>query len=171
MRLLRYGERGSEMPCALDASGGVRDLSDYVADFAGEAVSLETMDRLKALDLTSLPELPAGGRIGSPLASVPNFYCIGLNYAKHAEETGARPPVEPMLFNKAANALSGPFDTVPYPRNSSALDWEVEIGLVIGKTCRYVSEDDALSYISGYFTANDVSERDFQKYKTAHHLR
>ncbi|MEM7240871.1 MAG: fumarylacetoacetate hydrolase family protein [Pseudomonadota bacterium] len=163
MRLLRYGEKGQERPCVVYADGAIRDVSKFVTDFAGETVSCDALDRLKTLDLADAPVLPAGGRIGSPLASVRNFYCIGLNYRKHAEETGARPPVEPMLFNKAVNALSGPFDPVPYPRKSSSLDWEVEIGLVIGKTCRYIAKEDALLYVAGYFTANDISERDFQK--------
>lgn len=163
MRLLRYGEKGSEVPCVLDAEGKIRDLSAHVSDFECETVSTEAIETLKGLDLSTLPELPVGSRIGSPLASVRNFYCIGLNYRKHAEETGARIPVEPMMFNKAVNALSGPFDEIPYPRNSSSLDWEVEIGLVIGRKCRYVDVEDALSYVSGYFTANDISERDFQK--------
>ena len=164
MRLLRYGELGQERPCVLDETGAIRDLSAHVADFAGETVSLEAIDAIRELDLSQLPELPAAGRIGAPLARVANFFCIGLNYRKHAEETGAtRLPVEPMVFNKATGTLSGPYDDVPLPRGSQKLDWEVEIGLVIGRRCRYVSVDEALSYLSGYVTANDISERDFQK--------
>ena len=163
MHLLRYGAKGEERPAMMDDEGNIRDLSAHVDDFFGDHVAIEKIEMLKSLDVTDLPILPPGGRIGACLAKVPNFYCIGLNYRKHAEETGARIPVEPMLFNKAVNTLSGPFDEVPYPRNSSSLDWEVEIGLVIGRTCRYVEVDDALDYVSGYFTTNDFSEREFQK--------
>ena len=163
MHLLRYGAKGEERPAMMDDEGNIRDLSAHVDDFFGDHVAIEKIEMLKSLDVTDLSILPPGGRIGACLAKVPNFYCIGLNYRKHAEETGARIPVEPMLFNKAVNTLSGPFDEVPYPRNSSSLDWEVEIGLVIGRTCRYVEVDDALDYVSGYFTTNDFSEREFQK--------
>ena len=162
MKLLRFGPKGQEKPGVLDADGTVRDVSAYVSDFAGASVSLEALEALRAVDLSSLPIVSEPGRIGSCLASVPNFFCVGLNYAKHAEETGAEPPKEPILFSKASSALSGPFDPVIIPRGSVKGDWEVELGVVIGRTALYVSEDDALDYVAGYCTINDVSEREFQ---------
>ncbi len=162
MKLLRYGPAGSEKPGILDAEGQVRDLSGRVEDFAGAGVSLEALDRIRAIDVNSLPVVPDPGRIGSCVASVPNFFCIGLNYAKHAAETGATPPTEPILFSKASSALSGPDDDVIIPRNSVKGDWEVELGVVIGRDVLYVSEEEALSCVAGYCTINDVSEREFQ---------
>ncbi len=162
MKLLRFGPKGSEKPGILDADGTVRDLSGKVAEFAGTGVSLEALDQIRALDVTSLPVVDNPGRIGSCLAWVPNFFCIGLNYAKHAEETGAEPPKEPIIFSKATSALSGPFDPVIIPRGSEKSDWEAELGVVIGKTALYVSQEDALDHVAGYCTINDVSERAFQ---------
>ncbi len=162
MKLLRYGPAGSEKPGILDAEGQVRDLSGRVEDFAGAGVSLEALDRIRAIDVNSLPVVADPGRIGSCVASVPNFFCIGLNYAKHAAETGATPPTEPILFSKASSALSGPDDDVIIPRNSVKGDWEVELGVVIGRDVLYVSEEEALSCVAGYCTINDVSEREFQ---------
>lgn len=146
----------------LDADGNVRDLSGKVAEFAGDGVSLDALDAIRALDVDRLPVVAEPGRIGSPLASVPNFFCIGLNYALHAKESGADAPSEPIVFSKATSALSGPFDPVVIPRTSEKSDWEVELGVVIGKPTLYVSEDDALDHIAGYCTINDVSERAFQ---------
>lgn len=162
MKLLRYGPQGQEKPAILDAEGQMRDLSGHVADFAGAAVSLEALDAIRKIDISTLPIVTNPGRIGACLASVPNFYCIGLNYAKHAAETGAEPPKEPIIFSKATSSLSGPFDPVVIPRNSVKADWEVELGVVIGREALYVSEADALSYVAGYCTINDVSEREFQ---------
>ncbi|QDC08680.1 fumarylacetoacetate hydrolase family protein [Oceanicola sp. D3] len=162
MKLLRFGPAGAEKPGILDGEGKVRDLSGKVGELAGEGVSLEALNAIRALDVASLPVVEEPGRIGSCVASVPNFFCIGLNYTKHAEETGAEPPKEPIIFSKASSALSGPFDTVVIPRNSVKSDWEVELGVVIGKEALYVSEADALSYVAGYCTINDVSEREFQ---------
>ncbi len=162
MKLLRYGPQGQEKPAILDAEGQVRDLSGHVADFAGAAVSLEALDAIRKIDISTLPVVANPGRIGACLASVPNFYCIGLNYAKHAAETGAEPPKEPIIFSKATSSLSGPFDPVVIPRNSVKADWEVELGVVIGREALYVSEADALSCVAGYCTINDVSEREFQ---------
>jgi len=162
MKLLRYGPKGQEKPGCLDHEGNVRDLSMAIADFAGDNVSLSEIDRLKALNPEALPLVEGNPRIGSCLADVPNFYCIGLNYAKHAAESGMDIPKEPILFSKATSALSGPFDPVLIPRNSTKTDWEVELGVVIGKAASYVSEKDALSYVAGYCTINDVSERAFQ---------
>ena len=162
MKILRYGPQGQEKPAILDAEGQVRDLSGHVADFAGAAVSLEALDAIRKIDISTLPVVANPGRIGACLASVPNFYCIGLNYAKHAAETGAEPPKEPIIFSKATSSLSGPFDPVVIPRNSVKADWEVELGVVIGREALYVSEADALSCVAGYCTINDVSEREFQ---------
>lgn len=162
MKLLRFGPAGQEKPGILDADGNVRDLSGKCPDFAGAGVSLEALDAIRAIDVTSLPVVAEPGRIGSCVASVPNFFCIGLNYAKHAAETGAEPPKEPIIFNKATSALSGPFDDVVIPKGSVKSDWEVELGVVIGKEASYVAEEDALSYVAGYCVINDMSEREFQ---------
>lgn len=162
MKLLRYGPAGQEKPGILDADGKVRDLSGKTGDLAGDAVSLAALDALRAVDVSSLPVVENPGRIGACLAQVPNFFCIGLNYAKHAAETGAEPPKEPIIFSKATSALSGPFDPVVIPRNSVKGDWEVELGIVIGCDTLYVSEADALGCVAGYCTINDVSERAFQ---------
>lgn len=162
MKLMRVGPEGKERPAIADNSGRIRDLSGRVPDFAGTAVSNSALDAIRAIDLETLPIIEAPGRIGACLASVPNFYCIGLNYAKHAAETGATPPAEPIIFNKATSCLSGPNDPVIIPRKSVKTDWEVELGVVIGREALYVSEEDALDYVSGYCTINDVSEREFQ---------
>ena len=162
MKLLRYGPEGHEKTGLLDAEGRVRDLSDHLPDLAGEAVSTQSLARIAGLDPESLPLVDEPGRIGSCLSRVPNFFCIGLNYAKHAAETGAQPPKEPIIFNKATSALSGPFDPVIIPRGSEKADWEVELGVVIGREALYVSEADALDHVAGYCTINDVSERAFQ---------
>lgn len=160
MKLLRYGPAGKEQPGILDDNGNIRALAG--ADFEGRGVSLERLAQLRELDIDSLPIVENVGRIGPCLARVPNYFCVGLNYAKHAEETGATPPAEPILFSKASSALSGPNDDVIIPRNSVKGDWEVELGVVIGKDALYVSEEDALDYVAGYCTINDVSEREFQ---------
>ncbi|RVT86625.1 FAA hydrolase family protein [Rhodobacteraceae bacterium CCMM004] len=163
MKLVRWGERGTERPGILDGAGRVRDLSGKVdGDFAGPGVALDALDRLRDVAVDSLPEVPEGTRLGACLGWVPSFLCIGLNYAKHAAETGAEPPKEPILFSKAASALSGPFDPVVIPRGSEKTDWEVELGVVIGRETLYVDEAEALSCVAGYCTVNDVSERAFQ---------
>lgn len=162
MKLLRFGPAGQEKPGILDADGKVRDLSGKTDDFAGAAVSLAALDALRGIDVDSLPVVENPGRIGACLAWVPNFFCIGLNYAKHAAETGAEPPKEPIIFSKASSALSGPFDPVVIPRTSQRGDWEVELGVVIGRETLYVSEAEALDCVAGYCTVNDVSERAFQ---------
>ena len=162
MKLLRYGPAGAEKTGMLDADGTVRDLGGHVPELAGAAVSIEALDRLRALDPASLPVVAEPGRIGACLAWVPNFFCIGLNYAKHAAETGAEPPKEPIIFSKATSSLSGPFDPVVIPRGSEKTDWEVELGVVIGRETSYVSEAEALDHVAGYCTINDMSERAFQ---------
>lgn len=160
MKLLRYGAPEHEKPGVLDADGNVRALLG--PDFAGRGVSRERIAQLLEMDIDSLPVVESPGRIGSCLATVPNFFCIGLNYAKHAAESGMEPPSEPVMFSKATSSLSGPFDPVVIPRGSQKTDWEVELGVVIGREALYVSEAEALDYVAGYCVVNDVSERAFQ---------
>ncbi len=162
MKLMRVGPKGEERPVVLDGQGQMRDLSGVVPDLGGNGVSLEALEAIRGLDLATLPVLPEGVRIGACLAGVPNFFCVGLNYAKHAAETGAQPPKEPILFSKAASALAGPNDAVTIPPGSEKSDWEVELGVVIGKTCWQVSEAEALSHVAGYCVVNDLSERAWQ---------
>lgn len=162
MKLMRVGPKGEERPVVLDGQGQMRDLSGVVPDLGGQGVSLEALEAIRGLDLATLPVLPEGVRIGACLAGVPNFFCVGLNYAKHAAETGAQPPKEPILFSKAASALAGPNDAVTIPPGSEKSDWEVELGVVIGKTCWQVSEAEALSHVAGYCVVNDLSERAWQ---------
>ena len=161
MKLVRHGSKGREKPGILDANGQVRDLSGMAADFAGAGVSLAELDAIRKIDPSSLPVVD-GPRIGQCLASVPNFYCIGLNYVEHARETGAEPPSEPVLFSKATSCLSGPYDPVVIPRGSQKTDWEVELGVVIGHKAHCVPVEAALAHVAGYVVVNDVSERAFQ---------
>ncbi len=162
MKLLRFGPPGSEKPGVLDSSNTIRDVSSVSSDFSGEAVSLTALQRLRDVDLGTLPQVSPDIRIGSCLADVPNFHCVGLNYANHAKESGMDIPKEPILFSKATSALSGPFDPVVIPKDSKKTDWEVELGVVIGANASHVSESDALDYVTGYCVINDVSEREFQ---------
>ncbi len=162
MKLLRYGPKGKEQPGMLDAHGVLRDLSPHLSDPAGPTVSLASIDKLRGLDPETLRPVDGTPRIGACLAYVPNFFCIGLNYAKHAAETGSPQPAEPILFSKASSALSGPFDPVVIPKDANQTDWECELGVVIGAACEHVSEAKALGRVAGYCIVNDVSERDFQ---------
>jgi len=162
MKLLRIGPKGQEKPAAIDADGNIRDLGDFVRDFGGNGISLDAVHKLRNLDLAAAPLAATGQRIGSCLSYVPNFYCVGLNYARHAEEAGMDKPTEPILFSKAASSLSGPFDPVYIPHGSGKTDWEVELGVVIGRIASNVTEATALEYVAGYCTVNDVSERAFQ---------
>lgn len=162
MKLMRVGPPGEERPTVIDENGQIRDLSGHVPDFAGQGVSLEALETIRGIDLTTLPVLPEGVRIGACLGAVPNFFCVGLNYAKHAAETGTTPPAEPILFSKAASALAGPNDAVTIPPGSEKSDWEVELGVVIGKPCWQVSEAEALDHVAGYCVVNDLSERAWQ---------
>ncbi len=162
MKLLRVGPKGAETPAILDAEGQIRDLSAHLDDIAGPTASIDSLMKIAGINLDDLPVIENVSRIGPCLASVPNFFCVGLNYAKHAAETGAQKPAEPILFNKATSSLSGPNDEVIIPRGSEKTDWEVELGVIIGREALYVSEDDALDYVAGYCTINDVSERAFQ---------
>lgn len=162
MKLLRYGPTGAERPGLLDSAGGVRDLAGLIDDVAGEALSPESLARLSAIDPSTLPLIAQPSRIGPCVGRVGKFICIGLNYADHAAETGATVPDEPILFMKATSAIAGPDDDIVQPRGSTKLDWEVELGVVIGSTARYVSEAEALDHVAGYCVINDVSERAFQ---------
>ncbi len=161
MKLMRVGQPGQEKPAILDQNGKVRDLSAHVTDIGGAAISPEGLAKIAALDLTSLPELEAS-RIGACVAGTGKFICIGLNYSDHAAESGMAVPPEPVIFMKATSAIVGPNDDVLIPRGSEKTDWEVELGVVIGKTAKYVSEADALDYVAGYCVSHDVSERAFQ---------
>lgn len=166
MKLLRYGPRGQEKPGLLDNEGRVRDLSGVIADLAGPALEPEGIARLKALDPASLPAVEGrpqdGLRLGPCVGSIGKFICIGLNYADHAAETGADIPKEPIIFNKWTSSIVGPDDDVELPRGSQKTDWEVELGVVIGKGGKYIAEQDALSHVAGYCVVNDVSEREYQ---------
>ncbi len=161
MKLMRVGPLGQEKPAILDKDGKVRDLSAHVSDIGGAAISPEGLAKIAAIDPASLPEL-AADRIGACVAGTGKFICIGLNYSDHAAETGAAVPPEPVIFMKATSAICGPNDDVLIPRTSEKTDWEVELGVVIGKTAKYVSEVDAMDYVAGYCVSHDVSERAFQ---------
>jgi ureidoglycolate lyase len=162
MKLLRIGAKGAEKPALLAEDGSIRDLSGVVSDIGGATLSDEGLAKVRAADWQALPQLDAGERIGPCVANVGKFICIGLNYADHAAETGAPIPAEPIIFMKATSAIIGPNDDVIIPKNAIKPDWEVELGVIIGKEARYVEEADALNYVAGYCVVNDVSERHFQ---------
>ncbi|HEY5341141.1 MAG TPA: fumarylacetoacetate hydrolase family protein [Candidatus Aquilonibacter sp.] len=162
MKLIRIGEPGRERPAAIDGSGALRDLSAHITDIDASALSDAGLAALRRLDLGAQPLVPAGSRIGPCVADVGKFICIGLNYADHAAEAGMALPDEPAVFLKATSAIGGPDDDVVLPRNSTRGDWEIELGFVIGTKASYVAEAGALAYVAGYFTANDVSERELQ---------
>ena len=162
MKLVRYGANGSEKPGLLDDTGKLRDLSGHIADITGSTLDDASIAKLRAIDQTSLPIVVGDPRVGPCVGNIGKFLCIGLNYSDHAAETGAKIPEHPILFFKANSAIVGAYDDVVMPRGSEQTDWEVELGVVIGKTAKYVSKDDALSYVAGYCIVNDVSERHFQ---------
>ncbi|MBO1041342.1 fumarylacetoacetate hydrolase family protein [Brucella pituitosa] len=162
MKFLRYGETGQEKPGLLDADGNIRDLSAHVGDLSGAALAPDALAKLGSLDVNALPKVEGNPRLGPCVAGTGKFICIGLNYADHAAESGMAVPPEPVIFMKATSAIVGPNDDLLIPRGSEKTDWEVELGIVIGKTAKYVSEDDALDYVAGYCTLHDVSERAFQ---------
>ena len=160
MKLLRYGPRGTEKPGVLDNKGNIRDLSGIIGDLAGE--TLANLDRLTDLNIESLPVVEGNPRLGACVSGTGKFMCIGLNYADHAEESGLAVPSEPVLFMKATSAICGPNDPILIPRNSGKTDWEVELGVVIGKKAKYVDEADAMDHVAGFCVINDVSERAYQ---------
>ncbi|MBB4176179.1 fumarylacetoacetate hydrolase family protein [Sulfitobacter noctilucicola] len=162
MKLLRYGEHGAEKPGLLDNAGLLRDLSGHVDDITGDVLDDATLDRLRALGPSELPIVEGEQRIGACVGNIGKFLCIGLNYSDHAAETGAAIPEHPILFFKANSAIVGAYDDVVMPRGSTHTDWEIELGVVIGKTAKYVAEAEALDHVAGYCIVNDVSERHFQ---------
>jgi 2-keto-4-pentenoate hydratase/2-oxohepta-3-ene-1,7-dioic acid hydratase in catechol pathway len=162
MKLLRYGEPGHEKPGMLRSGGEIRDLSEIIADIAGDALVPASLDRLRRVDPSTLPRVEGSPRLGPCVGRVGKFICIGLNYSDHAAETGTTIPAEPIVFMKATSAIMGPNDNVVIPRGSSKTDWEVELGVVIGTPAKYVAESDAMSHVAGYCVVNDLSERAFQ---------
>ena len=162
MKLLRYGPSGQEKPGMLDASGAIRDLAGVVDDITPATLAAGAVEAIRGVDPSTLPAVDGASRIGACVGGPGKVVCIGLNYSDHAAETGAEPPKEPIVFMKATSAVQGPNDVVRIPRGSKKTDWEVELGVIIGKHAKYVSEADALSHVAGYCVANDVSEREFQ---------
>ncbi len=162
MKLIRVGEKGREKPGIVDENGDIRDLSDLIDDWDNYSINDEVFNQLRKVDLSALPRLDPRTRIGPCVAGVGKFVCVGLNYADHAAETGADIPEEPILFFKATSAICGPDDPLEIPRRSEKTDWEVELGVVIGREAKYVREEDAMDYVAGYCVVHDVSERAFQ---------
>jgi 2,4-diketo-3-deoxy-L-fuconate hydrolase len=165
MKFLRIGNPGNEIPALLDKDGKIRDLSKYVSDFDRKNLNFENLEKLQQLDFSKLDELDNNQRIGSCVSRPGNFFAIGLNYKEHAEETGAKAPDYPVVFNKSVHSIVGPNDNIIIPKNSKKLDHEVEIAMVIGKKAKRVNENEAQEYVFGYCICNDVSERDWQKDK------
>ena len=162
MKLLRFGEMGQEKPGILDSNGKIRDLSGHISDINGETISEDGLNKISSIDQMSLPIVPEGIRLGACVGSIGKFLCIGLNYSDHAAESGMPVPKEPILFSKATSAVVGPNDDVEIPRNSVETDWEVELGIIIGKKAKYITEENVEENIAGYCVVNDVSEREFQ---------
>jgi 2-keto-4-pentenoate hydratase/2-oxohepta-3-ene-1,7-dioic acid hydratase in catechol pathway len=162
MKLMRYGAKGAEKPALIDAEGAVRDLSGVLPDITAATLGKDGLATLAAVDIGSLPVVANPGRIAPPWQGVGKFLCVGLNYADHAAESGMAVPAEPVLFMKATSAIIGANDAVVLPQDSKKSDWEVELGVVIGTTARYVSEAEALSHVAGYCVVNDLSEREYQ---------
>lgn len=162
MKLLRYGDKGSEKPGVLDDNGSIRDLSGFVTDLEGGVLSEESLGGLEKLDLTSLPLVDGEARIGPCVGRIGKFICIDLNYADHAGESGMDVPKEPVVFFKATSAVNGRFDEIEIPPESFRTDWEVELGVVIGKYAKHVPKDQALEHVAGYCVVNDLSEREYQ---------
>jgi 2-keto-4-pentenoate hydratase/2-oxohepta-3-ene-1,7-dioic acid hydratase in catechol pathway len=162
MKLLRYGPKGKEKPGILDASGKIRDLSGHIADITGETISPKMLAKLRKIKPDSLPLVKGKPRIGSCVANPQKFIAIGLNYADHAAESGLQVPPEPVVFTKQVSCLSGPNDDVTIPAKSKKSDWEVELGVIIGTRAKNIAKKDALKYVAGYCTINDLSEREWQ---------
>jgi len=162
MKFLRCGNKGKEIPAALDKNGKFRDLSSHISDFNPENLNFNNLEKLKKVDLEKLPEIPNSTRIGSCISKPGKFVGIGLNFSDHAAETGAKIPTEPIVFMKATSCIVGPNDDLIIPKNSKKCDWEVEIAFVVGKKAKYISEKDAPNHIFGYCIVNDISEREWQ---------
>jgi ureidoglycolate lyase len=162
MKLIRWGRKGAEKPGLVDKAGALRDLSGQIGDITPDQLSPDGLKRLAAIDASGLPKVPEGARLGVPLTGISKIVCAGLNYADHAAETGAKIPKEPILFLKAVSSLNGPNDDIVIPRGAVKTDWEVELGVVIGKPAKYVDEANALDHVAGYCVINDVSEREWQ---------
>ena len=162
MKLLRVGEKGREKPAALDNNGKIRDISSHIKDLNPSALNFETISKIQNIDLSSLPEISSSERIGACIADPGKFVAIGLNYSDHAAETGAAVPTEPIMFMKATSSICGPNDDVEIVSGSKKLDWEVELGIVIGKNAKHISESQSQEHILGYCLVNDVSEREWQ---------
>ncbi len=162
MKLLRVGKKGKEKPAVLDSNGSIRDLSSYLNDFTPENLNFSIIEKLKAIDLQKLPELSKDERIGPCVSKPGKFVAIGLNYSDHAKEVGAEAPKEPIVFMKANSSVCGPNDDVEIEKNSKKLDWEVELGIIIGKEVKNTEEKDAADHILGYCLVNDISEREWQ---------
>lgn len=166
MKLLRYGTQGIEKPGMMAADGTIRDLSGHIEDLTGAELSDAGLARLRDIDVNSLPVVEESARLGPCVGNVGKFVCIGLNYADHAAESGMALPEEPVIFFKATSAIMGPNDDVEIPRHSVKTDWEVELGVVIGKAAKYIPESEALDHVAGYCVINDLSERDFQLHRS-----
>lgn len=162
MKLVRFGPPGEERPGAVDSSGIIRDLGGVIDDITPEAICDDALAKLRALDLARLPAISGSVRLGCPLAAIGKFVAIGLNYSDHAAETNLPVPEEPIVFSKATTCIQGPNDPIMLPRGSTKTDWEVELGVVIGRRARYVARASALAHVAGYCTVNDVSEREYQ---------
>jgi 2-keto-4-pentenoate hydratase/2-oxohepta-3-ene-1,7-dioic acid hydratase in catechol pathway len=162
MKFLRVGSLNREKPAIIEEDGIIRDLSSVISDLNSTTINQNTIEKIKKINLNKLPEINENIRIGPCVANPEKFIGIGLNYSDHAEETGMKPPSEPIIFIKANSCISGPNDNVIIPRNSKKTDWEIELGIVIGKKAQYISEDKSLEYIFGYCIVNDISEREFQ---------
>ena len=162
MKLLRVGKKGTEKPAALDKDGKIRDISSYIHDLEPETLNFQQIDKLKEINLETLPEISSSERIGACVNNPKKFIAIGLNYSDHAKETGAEPPSEPIVFMKATSSISGPNDDIEISKDSKKLDWEVELGIIIGKDAKHISKSQSQDHILGYCLVNDVSEREWQ---------
>ena len=162
MKLLRVGKKGTEKPAALDKNGKIRDISSYIHDLEPQTLNFQQIDKLKEINLETLPEISSSERIGACVNNPKKFIAIGLNYSDHAKETGAEPPSEPIVFMKATSSISGPNDDIEISKDSKKLDWEVELGIIIGKDAKHISKSQSQDHILGYCLVNDVSEREWQ---------